>query len=148
MFLSCIEIGPLISILRSLKIKPQGTPCKWIHHKPTRVNLLSLLIVNNQFTWVSSLKPLSCYTKYDIWCHMVFNVIQYLMSQWLVFGWHLRWVSEQIQSWMIDEFIHWSKPYILLPTTCDPLCIQFSSVRLEYIQHIDTNEYYWMTIIS
>ena len=29
--------------------------------------------------------------------------------------------SEQILSWMIDEFIHWPKPYLLLSATCDEI---------------------------
>jgi hypothetical protein len=29
--------------------------------------------------------------------------------------------SEQILSWMMDEFIHWPKPYLLLSATCDEL---------------------------
>ena len=29
--------------------------------------------------------------------------------------------SEQIFSWMMDEFIHWPKPYLLLSTTCDDI---------------------------
>jgi hypothetical protein len=28
-------------------------------------------------------------------------------------------ISEQILSWMMDEFIHWPKPYLLLLATCD-----------------------------
>ena len=26
-------------------------------------------------------------------------------------------------SWMVDEFIHWPKPYLLLSTTCDELSL-------------------------
>ena len=29
--------------------------------------------------------------------------------------------SEQIMSWMMDEFIHWPKPYRLLSATCDAI---------------------------
>ena len=29
--------------------------------------------------------------------------------------------SEQIVSWMMNEFIHWPKPYLFLSTTCDEI---------------------------
>ena len=29
--------------------------------------------------------------------------------------------SEQILSWMLDEFIHWLKPYLLLSATSDEI---------------------------
>jgi len=28
---------------------------------------------------------------------------------------------EQIWSWVMDEFIHWPKPYLLLSTICDEI---------------------------
>ena len=46
-------------------------------------------------------------------------LIWYLVPLWWLFGWHLLWISEQILSWMIDEFIHWPNPYLLLSATCD-----------------------------
>ena len=35
--------------------------------------------------------------------------------------WCKQHLSEQILLWMMHEFIHWPKPYLLLPTTCDEL---------------------------
>ena len=46
------------------------------------------------------------YTKYDIQCHMLFNVTIY------------GDISVQILSWVMDEFFHWPNPYLLLPSTC------------------------------
>ena len=37
------------------------------------------------------------------------------------FGWHLLWTSEQILVGMMDEIIHWPKPYLLLLAAHDEI---------------------------
>ena len=45
------------------------------------------------------------HTKYDI------SAIWFFMSLSWLFKWHFLWISEQILSWMMDEFIHWPYPF-------------------------------------
>ena len=45
---------------------------------------------------------------------MVFNVTMVSFQMTLM-------ISEQILPWMIDDFIHWPKPYLLLSATCDEI---------------------------
>ena len=52
---------------------------------------------------------------------MMFSVVWYFMSPWYLFGWHLLWISGNILSWLMEEFIHWPKPDLLLSTTCDEI---------------------------
>ena len=52
---------------------------------------------------------------------MIFRVMCYFRSVWWFLGWHFLWISEQILSWMLDEFIHWLKPYLLLSATSDEI---------------------------
>ena len=51
---------------------------------------------------------------------MICSVIYYFILLWQFFGWHL-WISEHIFSCMMDPFIHWPNPYLLLSTTCDEI---------------------------
>jgi len=44
---------------------------------------------------------------------MVFNVF------WLTFRMTLPMNSEQILLWVMDEFIRWPTPYLILLATCD-----------------------------
>ena len=46
-------------------------------------------------------------------CHIVIyvTVVAFLIDAFL-------WRSELISSWMMDEFICWPKPYLLLSATC------------------------------
>ena len=37
-----------------------------------------------------------------------------------LFGWLIQ-ISEQILSWMMNEFIHWPKPYLLMSATHDEI---------------------------
>ena len=55
--------------------------------------------------------------------NMIFSVIRYLMSVWQIFIWDFLWMSLQILSWMMDEFIHWPKPYLLFSTSCDEIML-------------------------
>ena len=50
--------------------------------------------------------------------NMIFSVIWYWMSLWQLCGWHFLRISEQMLSWMMDEFIDWPKPCLLLSATC------------------------------
>ena len=60
----------------------------------------------------------------NIWgttLNIIFSVIWYLISPWPLYIWHFLWIRLQILSWMMDEFIHWPKPSLLLSSTCDEL---------------------------
>ena len=52
---------------------------------------------------------------------MIFSVIWYFMLLWWLFGCHFLWTNERLLSWMMDEFICWPKPYVLLSATCDEI---------------------------
>ena len=52
---------------------------------------------------------------------MIFSVIWNFMSLWYFITRHFLLISEQIGSWMMDEFIHWPKPDLLLSATCDEI---------------------------
>ena len=41
-------------------------------------------------------------------------------------------MSEQILSWLMDEFIHGPKPYLLLPTTCDEILSWMIAIWTNY----------------
>ena len=47
------------------------------------------------------------------------NMIFYITM--VTFWMTLLMIMIQILSSMMDEFIHWPKPYLLLPTTCDEM---------------------------
>ena len=49
----------------------------------------------------------------------MFSVIWCFISLWYLFGRHFLGISVQMLSWMMDEFIRWLKPYLLLSTPCD-----------------------------
>ena len=38
---------------------------------------------------------------------------------------------QSILSWMMDEFIHWPKPYLLLSTTCDEILSWMIAICME-----------------
>jgi hypothetical protein len=44
-----------------------------------------------------------------------------IFSVMMVTFWMTPFISEQTLSWMMDEFIHWQKPYLLLSATCDEI---------------------------
>ena len=46
---------------------------------------------------------------------MAFNVT--MVNLWMTLLMNIL----RVLSWMMDEFIHWSKPYLLLSTTCDEI---------------------------
>ena len=46
---------------------------------------------------------------------MVFDVT--MVTFWMT----LLMISLQILSWVMDEFIHWPEPYLLLSATCDEM---------------------------
>ena len=39
------------------------------------------------------------------------------------FGWQILSISEQILSWMMDEFICWPKPYLVMLATRDKILL-------------------------
>ena len=69
---------------------------------------------------------------------MIFSVIWYIMSLMYLYGWHFLWISGQICSWVLDEFIHWPKPYLLLSTTCDAILSWMMEIEMK-IQLISGN---------
>ena len=65
------------------------------------------------YSWLSS--------KVSRTLNMTLRVAWYLMSLWKLFGWHIGWISERILSWVMDEFVYWPKPYLLLSAVCDEI---------------------------
>ena len=58
---------------------------------------------------VLSFKNQKNYTKYGIYVTLVTFWMTFLMNNW------------EILSWMMDEFMHWPKPYLLLLATFDEI---------------------------
>ena len=69
----------------------------------------------------------------------IFSVRWYLMSLWQLSGWYFSWISKQILSWMMDKFIYWSKPYLLLSATCDELVSWLFEIWMSYHLVSDSN---------
>ena len=56
-------------------------------------------------------------------------------------------ISEQILSWMMDEFIHWSKPYMLLSTTCDEILSWMIEIWMKIHLVSDSNHRHCKSVI-
>ena len=48
-------------------------------------------------------------------------------------------ISLQILSWMMEEFIHWPKPYLFLSTTCEGILPWMIEIWMENLLAIDSN---------
>ena len=79
---------------------------------------------------VLSFKNQKNYTKYGIYVTLVTFWMTFLMNNW------------EILSWMMDEFMHWPKPYLLLSATFDEILswkieiwIKKSLGKWQYLQH-------------
>jgi hypothetical protein len=62
--------------------------------------------------------PIELYHILPFALNILYNVIWYVMSLWTLLGSYFLWISEEILSWMMDEFIHYPKPYLLMSRTC------------------------------
>ena len=79
------------------------------------IQLCNVHYLTNHRSLALTDKLYKIFTKTFTTLSMIFSAIWYSMSLGQLFGLHFSWImNEQIQSWMVDEFIHWPKPYFLL----------------------------------
>ena len=75
----------------------------------------------------------------------MFSIMWYLMSPMVTFWMpHIMNKWNNYWSWMMDEFIHWPKPYLLLSTTCDEMLPWMTEVWMR--NHLVRSDSYCNTV--